>query len=117
MKSKRTMPHACFEALIPFLRLPYPPSASYQRPKEDPKIWSLIHLSVYFSSTLRGAGAGEVPDQLTRDTTAFVNYTDTGEDVFSNEGDFDRYLPFLSLVFSLSLLLFLFLPSANIWFE
>ena len=84
---------------------------------EDPKTWSSTHLSAYLSSTLRGAGAGEVPDQLTRDTTAFVNYTDTGEDVFSHEDDFDRYLPFLSLVFALSLLLFLFLPSANIWFE
>ena len=47
---------------------------------EDPKIWSLAHQSAYLSllHTPRGWGRG-VPDQVTRDITAFVK--DNGEDV------------------------------------
>ncbi|KIJ97341.1 hypothetical protein K443DRAFT_681613 [Laccaria amethystina LaAM-08-1] len=66
---------------IPTLELP-----------EDPKTWSPTHLSTYLSSTLRGAGAGEIPDQVTRDITAFVKEKQiTGKTFLRlNEGDLER---------------------------
>ena len=57
---------------------------------EDPKAWSPIHLSAYLS-TLCGAGAGELPDQVTRDIIAFVKEKQiTGKSFLRlNEGDLE----------------------------
>ena len=81
---------------------------------EDPKTWSPTHLSAYLSSTLPGAGGGEVPDQVTRDIIAFVKEKQiTGKTFLRlNEGDLEGYVFFF---FSFSFL-FLFLPNANHWF-
>ena len=72
---------------------------------EDPNTWSPTHLSAYLSSTLRGPGSGEVPDQVTRDIIAFVKEKQITGMTFLrlNEGDLEGY------VFSFSL----FLPNAN----
>ena len=75
---------------IPALELP-----------ENPKTWSPTHQSAYLSSTLCGAGAREVPDQLTRHITAFVKEKQiTGKTVtlialphydFPLKGRYDKY--------------------------
>ena len=85
---------------------------------EDPKRWSPTHLSTYLSSTLRGAGAGEVPDQVTRDITVFFREKQiTGKTFLRlNEGDLEGYVFFFFLVFP-SFFLSTFLPSANNWIE
>ena len=99
-KLKKAIPRACVEgrsALIPFLRLPYPPSSYQKTPKHGHQ-----HLFTYLSFR---AGAGEVPDQVTPDITGFVTKKQITEKMFLtlNEGDLDRYVFFLFLV-----LLFLF---------
>ena len=77
---------------IPTLELP-----------EDPKT-SATHLSAYLSSTLRGAGAGELPDQVTRDLIAFVKEKQITEKTFFrlNEGDLEGYVFLLPWFFPLS---------------
>ena len=69
---------------------------------EDPKTWSPTHLSAYLSSTLHGAGAVEVSDQVTRDIIAFVKEKQiTGKTFLRlNEGDLEGYVFFFySFVF------------------
>ena len=85
---------------IPTLELP-----------EDPKTWSPTHLSAYLSSTLHGAGAGELPDQGTRVITAFVKEKQiTGKTYLRlNEGALEGYVFLFSLV--LPFLLFLFIST------
>ena len=74
---------------------------------EDPKTWSPTHLSAYLSSTLRGAGGGEVPDQVTRDIIAFVKEKQiTGKTFLRlNEGDLEGYVFFFSSLFYFYLML------------
>ena len=69
---------------------------------EDPKTWSPTHLSVYLSSTLRGAGGGEVSDQVAREIIAFVNDKQiTGKTFLRlNEGDLEGYVFFFFLFIS-----------------
>ena len=68
---------------------------------EAPKAWSPIHLSAYLSSTLRGAGGGEVPDQVARDIIAFVKEKQIPGKTFLrlNEGNLEGYVFFLSFLF------------------
>ena len=75
---------------------------------ENLKTWSPTYQSAYLSSTLCGAGAGEVPDQLTRDIIASAKKKQITEKTFLrlNEGALEGYvflfsliLPFLSFFF------------------
>ena len=94
---------------IPTLELP-----------EDPKTWSPTHLSAYLSSTLHGARAGELPDQVTRDITAFVKEKQITRKTFLrlNEGDLEGYVFIFSLVLPCFLFLFILrygLHISNNW--
>ena len=77
---------------------------------EDPKTWSPA-APIRLPFTLCGTGAGEVPDQLTRDILASVKEKQITEKTFPrlNQGALEGYVFLFSLV--LPLLLFVFIST------
>ena len=110
----RTIPRACVKRTKRADTLPSSTIPNLELP-EDPKTWSPIHLSAYLSSTLRGPGAGEFSDQVTRDIIAFVKEKQiTGKSFLRlKEGDLEGYVFFS---FPLTLFCLLYLSNANDWF-